>query len=280
MKSVVTGSFVLWVVGFLVLGYGILVLLMYLFQSAFIYFPSNQIVMTPAGRDYDYEDVFLYTEDQIRLHGWYVPAPEDRGTLLFFHGNAGNISGRIESISIFHDLGLNVMIFDYRGYGKSDGRPSEIGTYRDAGAVWWYLTEVREESPARIILFGRSLGGGVAAWLASEVHAGALVLESTFTSTVDLAGEWYPLFPVRGLMHIRYPVLDYLPNIDVPVMVAHSREDKVIPYHHGQRIFEQAGEPKRWLEMQGGHNDGYILTGHLYIQGWDRFLKEFIHSRR
>ncbi|TVQ66342.1 MAG: alpha/beta hydrolase [Balneolaceae bacterium] len=275
-RSSVTGSTVLWILMLVAGGYLIILLLMYLFQSAFIYFPTKNLTATPEDRGLEYEEVYLYTEDDLRLHGWYIPAPEARGSVLFFHGNAGNISGRLESIMIFNELRLNVMIFDYRGYGRSEGKPTEEGTYRDAIAAWRYLTEVQDENPRDIILFGRSLGGGVAAWLASEVEAGGLVLESTFTSAADLASEIYPFIPVRWLLRIRYPVIDYIDEIRKPVMIAHSRNDEVIPYHHGQKLYEAASEPKYRLELQGGHNDGFILTGRHYLDGWDHFLTEVL----
>lgn len=271
-RNIVNLPSIIWIIVVIAAGYVVIVALMYLFQSAFVYFPTRNIVTTPEIRDMEYEDVWLYTDDEVRLHGWFIPSERDLGTLLFSHGNAGNISGRIESISQFHKLGMNVFIFDYRGYGKSNGRPSEEGTYRDAEAAWRYLTEVREIPPERIILFGRSLGAGVAAWLASHIQAGGLALESTFTSAADLAGDLYPFIPVRLLMHIRYPVLEYMESVSMPVMVAHSRNDEVIPYQHGKKVYEKAGEPKKWLELQGGHNDGFILTGQAYMHAWEEFI--------
>ncbi len=275
-RSSVTGSTVLWILLLIAGGYLIILLLMYLFQAAFIYFPTKNIVATPEELGLAYEDVYLHTEDGFRLHGWYVPAGESRGSVLFFHGNAGNISGRLESIMIFKNLGLDVLIFDYRGYGRSEGKPSEQGTYKDAIAAWRYLTEVQDKNPREVIFFGRSLGGGVAAWLASEVNAGGVVLESAFTSAVDLAAEIYPFIPVNWLMNIRYPSIDYLQQVEMPVLIAHSRGDEVIPYHHGEKLFEAAREPKYFMEMRGGHNDGFIQTGQDYIDGWDRFLTKIL----
>ncbi len=275
-RSTVTGSTVLWILMLLAGGYLIILMLMYLFQSAFIYFPTKNLTATPEDRGLEYEEVYLYTEDGLRLHGWYIPAQDARGSVLFFHGNAGNISGRLESIMIFNELRLNTFIFDYRGYGRSEGKPTEEGTYKDAIAAWRYLTEVQDENPHDIILFGRSLGGGIAAWLASQVEAGGVVLESTFTSTADLAAEIYPFFPVRWLLRIRYPVIDYIDEIRKPIMIAHSRGDEVIPFHHGQKLYEAASEPKFKMELQGGHNDGFILTGRHYLDEWDRFLTEIL----
>lgn len=277
-RSIVTGSTFFWIVVVAVGGYGLLLLLMYIFQSAFVYFPTKNIVMTPSDRGWEYEDVYLHTEDNHRLHGWYIPVDDARGTVLFFHGNAGNISGRLESISVFRNMDLSVFIFDYRGYGKSEGSPSEKGTYKDAEAAWRFLTEVQNVPPDQIILFGRSLGGGVAAWLGSKVSAGAVVLESTFTSAADLAGELYPIIPARYFMTIRYPVRNYLDDITMPIMIAHSPQDDVIPYHHGQNLYEQAGEPKVWLEMSGGHNDGFIQSEPNYSETWDRFIRDHIEK--
>ncbi|MGM0737685.1 MAG: alpha/beta hydrolase [Bacteroidota bacterium] len=269
-----SGSTILWILLLLTGGYLIILLLMYLFQAAFIYFPTKSILATPEDRGMAYEDVYMYTDDGIRLHGWYVPAKQARGSLLFFHGNAGNISGRLESISIFHELELNVFIIDYRGYGRSEGKPSENGTYQDAVAAWRYLTEVQDKNPGKIILFGRSLGGGVAAWLASEVNAGGLVLESTFSSAVELAAEIYPLMPVRWLLRTRYPVEDALEHVETPVMITHSKEDDIISFRHGQRLYEAANDPKYWMELIGGHNDGFIQSGRRYVEGWEYFLNK------
>lgn len=273
-RSNVSGSTILWILLLLAGGYFIILLLMYLFQAAFIYFPTKNILATPEDRGMAYEDVYMHTDDGLRLHGWYVPAKQARGSLLFFHGNAGNISGRLESISIFHELELNVFIFDYRGYGRSEGKPSEEGTYKDAVAAWRYLTEVQDKNPGKIILFGRSLGGGVAAWLASEVVAGGLVLESTFSSAVDLAAEIYPLMPVRWLLRTRYPVKNVLERVETPVMISHSREDDIIPFRHGQILYEAANDPKYWMELVGGHNDGFIQSGRRYVEGWKHFLNK------
>lgn len=268
----VTGSTLFWGLALIAAGYAVVLVLMVLFQASFVYFPTRSLEFTPEQYGIGYEDVYLYPEDNIRLHGWYIPVEEARGSVIFLHGNAGNISHRMESIRFFHDLGLNVLIFDYRGYGQSEGRPSEQGTYKDAMAAWSYLTEVRNLPADRIVLFGRSLGSGVAAWLGREVKPAGLMLESTFTSLVDIAREIYPLLPVRQLMTIRYPVIEHIEYIRVPVLVAHSPQDEIIPYRFGRKVFEAANEPKQWLEMRGGHNDGFIITGKAYQDAYDTFL--------
>ena len=166
---------------------------LYVMQPAMVFLPSRKLAATPDQWGLEYEDVWLQTEDGVRLHGWYLPRAGARRVLLFFHGNAGNISHRQATLEIFHRLGLSVLILDYRGYGRSEGRPSERGLYRDARAAWDHLVDGRGVAPSDIVLFGRSLGGAVAAELASQVQPRALILESTFSSARDLAREIYPL---------------------------------------------------------------------------------------
>jgi fermentation-respiration switch protein FrsA (DUF1100 family) len=192
-------SFVIFVLGvYLALG-----LLLFFTQSRLLYYPnlpSRAVVATPAHIGLAYEEVALVAEDGVGLHGWFLPAAgESRGVLLFFHGNAGNISHRLDSLRILHDLGLAVLIFDYRGYGQSQGRVSEEGTYLDAEAAWRHLSEVRGIAENEIVLFGRSLGAAVAAHLAASHRPKALIMESSFTSVPDLAASYYRIFPVRWL---------------------------------------------------------------------------------
>jgi len=198
--------------------------------------------------------------------------------ILFCHGNAGNISHRLESIQIFHRLGLNVFIFDYRGYGRSEGKPSEIGTYRDVEAVWQYLVEERQVSPNRIVVFGRSLGGAVAAWSANRHTPGALILESAFTSVPDIAAKLYPYLPVRLLSRFKYNTAEYLDEVDCPVLIVHSREDEIMPFSHGKQLFERARGPKEFLEISGTHNEGFITSEKRYIEGLNTFISEYLHT--
>lgn len=250
---------------------------LFFFQAKFVYYPQDKLWSTPASIGLPYEPVSLVTSDGITLSAWFVPAEDPRGTVLFCHGNAGNISHRLESIEIFYQLDLNVFIFDYRGYGQSAGRPSEQGTYGDAEAAWTYLVQERGIAPSDIVLFGRSLGGAVAAWLAQERAPGALILESTFTSVPDLAAKLYPIFPVRLLARFRYDARHYLANVDCPVLVVHSPDDELIPFEHGQALYEAAGTPKEFLQIGGTHNEGFIQSGRRYREGLDRFLDR--HAR-
>lgn len=256
--------------------YFALVALVYVFQARLIYFPDRGVHATPQARGLAFEAVRLHTDDAVELDAWFVPAEPARGVLLFCHGNAGNISHRLESLAIFHDLGLSTLIFDYRGYGRSTGTPSEEGTYRDAAAAWRYLVENRGIPPNRVVLFGRSLGAAVAIRLAVQQESAALIVESSFTSVPELAAEVYPWLPVRWLVRFRYNNLDRIARLDVPLLVVHSRDDEIIPYHHGRRLFDAARGQKQLLEIRGGHNDGFRASGAEYFNGLDRFLGEVL----
>jgi fermentation-respiration switch protein FrsA (DUF1100 family) len=194
--------------------------------------------------------------------------------VLIFHGNAGNISHRIDYLTMFNRLGYATLIIDYRGYGKSSGAPGEEGTYRDGEAAWRYLMETRKFTPQDIVLFGESLGGGIATWLALQHPPRALVLASTFTSVPDLGAQVYPWLPVRLLARIDYPNLERIRQITVPVLIAHSRNDDIIPFSHGQALFEAAHEPKQLLELRGGHNDGFIFMREEWVRAVGAFLEQ------
>jgi uncharacterized protein len=265
------GSIVLLLAG----AYGVLVLAVYLYQPRLLYFPnlpSREITATPAAIGLAYETVSVTTDDHVTLDGWFVPASRARGVLLFCHGNAGNISHRLDSLKIFNDLGLSTLIFDYRGYGRSEGSPSEEGTYRDAQAVWRYLTETRAIAANRIVLFGRSLGASIAAHLASQTQPAALIVESAFTSAPDLAQELYPFLPARALSRFRYDTRASLRSVGSPVLVIHSRDDEIIPFSHGQALYAAAPGEKQFLELRGSHNEGFLLTGEKYREALARFL--------
>ena len=253
--------------------------LLYVFQEKMIFFPGKRIVDTPQTIGLQYEDVYLVTDDEIKIHGWYIPHPDAKATLLFFHGNAGNISHRLDSISIFHELDLSVFIIDYRGYGKSTGRPSEHGTYRDAQAAWDYLVDERRIRPDEIIVFGRSLGGGVAAGLAARVSPAAVILESTFTSIKELGKHYYPYLPVSWIARVRYPVDEDISSFNCPVLVIHSEQDDVVPFRHGKSLFENAPEPKMFLPISGDHNTGFLMSGDAYVEGMKRFLETSLDAR-
>jgi len=272
--------------GIAAMAYAGFALLLYLLQPGLIYYPEigRAIVATPREAGLPYEDVKLVTADGVALHGWFVPAGDPRGTVLFFHGNAGNISHRLDSLGMFHRLGYNTLIVDYRGYGNSAGKPTEQGTYLDAAAAWDYLTQTRKVPAASIVLFGESLGGAVAAWLASR-HSehgapAALVISSGFTSVPDLAADIYPWLPVRWLSRFSYDTRAYLAATTVPVFIAHSPGDEIIPFRHGRALYETAPGPKHFLELVGGHNEGFNFARASWVQALGEFLHAHVDSQR
>lgn len=271
-------STVLWTIAAVAGGYLILILLVYTLQDKLIYHPVSDLTYTPAMVGLKYEDVNFTSDDGVTLHGWYVPHESPKGTILFQHGNAGNIAGRVETLRLLNSLGVNVFIYDYRGYGQSEGSPSERGTYSDAMAAWRYLTQKRMQAPDRIVLMGRSLGGAVTAWLATQVQPAGVIVESTFTSAPDLAAELYPIFPARRLIKFNYPNKLYLKDVKAPILVAHSTEDDLIPFHHGQELFELANEPKRFFEMKGDHGNGFMETGEPYRNALNQFITDVLET--
>ncbi len=254
--------------------YVAIVALFYVAQSRQVYFPLREHSTTPAAYAMPFEDVWFKTEDEVLLHGWLVHADQPQGVVLFFHGNAGNVSHRLDSIRTFRDLGFSVFIIDYRGYGHSEGTPTEAGTYRDAQAAWRYLRDERSIPGRHIVVFGRSLGAAVAAWLSARERPGAVILESAFTSAPDLGAELYPWLPVRWMLRFAYDTREAVRDIHSPLLIVHSTEDRIVPYHHGQALFEAANHPKRFLEIRGGHNDGFLRSRPTYENGLRAFLDE------
>lgn len=254
---------------------------LYFNQTRMLFFPHREVEASPADIGLAYEDVSLQTEDGVGLHAWFVPAPAERAAraseplvMLFCHGNAGNVSHRLDTLRLFHELGLATLLFDYRGYGRSQGEPSEEGLAADARAAWEYLAQARGVRPERIVLFGRSLGGAVAARLATEREPAALIVESSFTSAADIGARRYPFLPVRLLCRFRFSTLAGVTGARCPVLVAHSPEDEIVPYAMGRELFAAAKAPKSFLELVGDHNRGHLLTGERYAQGLAAFLDE------
>ena len=264
---------ILFVCGGVYVGLGLVLVLN---QSRYIYFPERSIVATPSAVGLAHEPVQFQAADGVELAGWFVPAEPSRAVVLFCHGNAGNMSHRLDSILLFNRLGLSTFIFAYRGYGQSGGRTTETGTYRDVEAAWQYLIDERGIEPAEIVVFGRSLGGAVASWLAQKHTPAAAIVESTFTSVPDVAAKLYPIYPVRWLSRFSYDAAEYVAKANCPVLVVHSRDDDIIPFSHGQMLFEAANEPKQFLEIQGSHNDGFFVSGKQYQDGLDTFISRYV----
>ena len=250
-------------------------LLLYFRQSSHLYKPTHEIETTPDSLGYQYESVMFKTSDNMTLNGWFIPNNISHRVVLFFHGNTGNISQCMESIEIFHRLGLSTFIFDYRGYGNSLGKTTEQGTYNDAEAAWRYLVDVRGISADRILVHGRSLGGAIASWLVSQHTPRVFILESTFTAAPDIAAEHFPRVPARLLTRFHYNVLENIKKVKCPVLIVYSKKDKTIPIHHGIKIFEAANEPKQFLEIDGEHYDGFLTTGQHYVDSLAAFINKY-----
>ncbi len=267
------GSMLISIVVVLFIAYGGLGLVLYFMQPTFLYSPVREVTYTPDELGLDFESVVFKTSDGLRLTGWYIPAENSELTVLFCHGNGGNIMHRLDSINILYNLGLNCFIFDYRGYGNSDGKPGEEGTYLDVRAAYEWLTKEKEISPDDIIVFGRSLGGSIAAQLASKVKVRALIIESAFTSYVDIGRKFYPYMPVRWFARFNYRTVDYVKDVRCPVMIIHSRGDETIPFEFGLELYETANEPKEFVEIFGSHNDGFLVSSEIYKSAWTKWLK-------
>ncbi len=243
-----------------------------------IYAPDRQLETTPQSAGLAYEDVRFPAGDGTMLHGWLIPAPGAKLTLLWCHGNAGNISHRVDNTRYLHRLlKINVFLFDYRGYGASAGSLndlSEEGTYHDAEGALAFLRARPELASTRLVYFGRSLGAAIAVELAKRHPPAALILETPFTSIRDMARVVLPFFPVGGLLGTRYDSLSKIGAIRVPLLVLHGDQDDVIPFEQGRRLFEAANPPKTFYTIRGArHNDTYIVGGDNYFRAWAEFIR-------
>jgi fermentation-respiration switch protein FrsA (DUF1100 family) len=241
-------------------------------EKGIVFFPDPYLVGTPADFGLEYEEVHFPADDGVELHGWWVPkagAP----TLLWFHGNGGNISHRLENIKLLHDLvGVQVFIFDYREYGRSQGRISREGTFMDAAGAYRHLTEVRAIPAADLVLFGRSLGTALATDLAGRRPCRSLILESAFTNSSDMAKMMAPsLFDWRP--RVPYDNLGKIDRVKVPVFIIHGSQDEIIPVDMGRRVFAAANDPKELYIIAGAHhNDTYLVGGREYFRRWQEFI--------
>ncbi len=248
-----------------------------LLENVLLYHPHREVALTPAAYGIAYENVEFEAEDGVRLHGWYIAPNDPRGqVLLWAHGNAGNVSHRTENIALIKDrLGAGVFIFDYRGYGKSAGRPSEEGLYADGRAAHaWLLKRI---PPERVFLYGRSLGAAVAVKLAAEGKgARGLILESPFESTVAMGKKMLPFLPVGWIVSQKFDNAAMIPTIHIPLLILHGDADEIVPHHQGKRLYKAARmNDKRFFTIQGaGHNDTYLVGGTAYWAAWQDFLEQ------
>jgi hypothetical protein len=268
-----------WTITAAILVYLVLLVLLRFFESRLIYFPGNQrtLIPPPVSLGLPTERVEIPTDDGVTLVGWVIRSqPTSTGLwLLICHGNAGNLSefDRPVHYAGLRRLGLNLLAFDYRGYGESSGRPSENGLYRDAEAAYRYLREKRDIPPDRIIVFGHSLGSAVAVDLVSRVPSAGLILEGALTSVIARGQELYPYIPVRWIAGSRFNSMEKISRVRVPKLFLHARGDDVIPLTHGRRLFEAAPQPKTFVELEGGHGDAFDLDSANYFGSIAKFLQ-------
>lgn len=237
-----------------------------------VFFPHREIVMHPTDIGLSYEDIYFSTEDSVLLHGWFLKNPDAQKTLLFFHGNAGNISHRLGKISLFYPLGFNIFIIDYRGYGKSEGTPSEQGIYADARAAYDYLLTRRDIDQNNIIAYGASLGGVVAIDLAMHRPLAGLIINSCFSTAADMAKHIYPFIP-SFLIRTQMDSVSKVSQIDIPKLFFHSPEDDIVPFSLGKRLFDAAAHPKEFVKTKGDHNAGYEVSAHIITRAINQFFR-------
>jgi len=258
------------------LGLLVIALMLYRFEHSQVYHPTRDAEYTPDDVGRPAEDVWLKTSDGLRLHAWFFAAdqssPRAKFVMLFCHGNGGNLTSRPGYYRAILETGVNLLTFDYRGYGRSDGDPSEAGTYTDAATAYAWL-RTRGFAPEHILVWGESLGGGIASHVAATEPVGGLMLQSTFTSIPDIGAELFPWLPVKLISRIKYDTHSRLPHLKCPVVVMHSRGDTTIRFHHGERNFAAAREPKAFVELEGDHNDPLLANRAAYVSGAEKIVQ-------
>jgi len=257
-----------------------LTLLLRWYEPRLIYLPPAEIKHTPADLGWPYQDLFLTSADRVKLNAWFIPAAAPAElTVLFLHGNAGNISDGLEKLAVLRGLGADILTVDYRGYGRSGGRADEAGTYRDADAAYAWLVRERGVDPRRIVLYGESLGAAVAVDLAAREPVGGVVLESAFSSGVDVAQEMFPFLPVRLLVRNRYESRAKIGRVHAPILILHSRDDEYFKWHHPQQLLAAAKAPARLVELRGSHSDPFLRSAQTYRQALNEFLSAIPAAR-
>ena len=238
------------------------------FEGRTLYYPMRPWEATPADAGLKFQEITLQSADGVRLSAWYIPNPRGTFTLLYLHGNAGNISHRVFAVPFFYKMGLSTFLLDYRGYGKSEGRPSEKAFYADARTAYDHVRNVLRTDPQRIILFGESLGGAVALELANQVPVRCVICDGTFSSALDMGRIYFPFLPVRWLITQKYDSATMAANLHVPKWFVHSRQDQIVPFKLGERLFAAACAPKEFVERSGDHSN-YLADPVVY----ERLLK-------
>ncbi|MEK6544740.1 MAG: alpha/beta hydrolase [Elusimicrobiota bacterium] len=259
-------------------GAGLAYFALRIFEQINLYFPDRRLSVTPDNIGLDYEDVSLVSADNIRLHGWFMPLDSPAATILFLHGNAGNISTRLETYRHLLEVGLQVFAFDYRGYGQSKGKPSENGLYTDADVAYRYLTHERRIPSRCIVLYGESLGGAVAAQLATKTSVAGIITEGTLSNIIDMAKYIYPFLPAHRLVSQKFDTATKLRSVTAPKLIIHSQDDDVVPYALGEKLFAAAAEPKEFFPIHGGHSSGRLEMGPVYWEKIRAFADSVVKS--
>ena len=239
--------------------------------------PARPLAAPPPALGLPVERAEIRTEDGLTLVSWIIRTADSAAPwLLICHGNGGNLSdaGRPEHYASLRSLGLNLLAFDYRGYGESEGKPSEAGLYRDAHAAYRLLADSLAVPPERIYLFGHSLGSAVAVELAGRVGAAGLILDGALTSVAERGQELYPYVPVRWIAASRYASIERIGALRLPKLFLHAEHDEVVPIGHGRRLYQAAPAPKRFVERAGGHGDAFIVDAEKYYGAIERFVAE------
>lgn len=256
--------------------YILLILGFYVFQDRIVFRPESdgrQHIEQPSDYDLDCHDIHLLTEDGVRIHAWYLPSKsESDWFLLYFHGNNTNLSHQLATLQILHQCPINVLAIDYRGYGASEGRPSESGFYADARVAWQSVQNLGATKD-KCLIMGRSLGGGVASYLAEYSQCAGLILESTYTSVPEVGQKRYPFLPVKALIRTQFPTLNRLRRLSCPSLIIHSKADTTIPWDNAVALVE-ASQCGQLLEIQGAHGDGYLQSGSSYTDGLHHFIQQ------
>lgn len=258
------------------------------YEQHMLYAPDVAVSDTPEKIGLPFEAVEFTTADGIVLHGWYVPAESDAAsttntapaTLLFLRGNAGNMSHSLDRLRVFHDLGLNVLIFDYRGFGQNDGTPSEKGLALDALAAYFYAIHKRHVPPGRLILYGETLGAAVGINLATKVPAAGLITEAAFSSAVEMARRAQPSVPWDLLLYDKYDSWTKIRSVRMPLLLIHSDEDEMIPYRESQRLYANAVAPKELVQLHGSHDDGFVHSFEIYTEKINTFVQRYAVAAR
>ncbi|MCK4886629.1 MAG: alpha/beta hydrolase [Planctomycetes bacterium] len=275
-------SAVLYAIGAILFVYWAVGMILYFMQSKFLYKPVKGVVYTPEELGIEFENVNLTADDGAETRGWYIPPQGNGYTILFCHGNGGNIMHRLDTINLLSEMGLGFFIFDYRGYGDSKGKTTEAGTYLDAGAAYRWLNNQKQIPEHRIVVFGRSLGASVAAYLAGKVNCGGVVLENAFTSYIAMGQRIYPYMPVKWFAKFKYDTKKYLESVSCPILFFHSKDDEVVPYEFGRELFESVECDKRFVDLFGKHNNSFLISLDIYKKGWVDFLGYLygLHSKK